>query len=46
MVVRAGEYYGTAFKGYCGVTQGYLISPTILDVVVYALVSHWVAVVL
>ena len=42
MVERAGGYYGTAFKGEQGVTQGDPLSPTILNVVVYAVVSHWV----
>ena len=43
MVARAGGYYGTGFKGARGVTHGDPLSPTILNVVVGAVVSHWVA---
>ena len=42
MVARAGGYYGTGFKGAKGVTQGDPLSPTIFNVVVYAVVRHWV----
>ena len=42
MVVRAGGYYGEAFKGSRGVTEGEPLSPTIFNVVVYAVVRHWV----
>ena len=42
MVARAGGYYGTAFRGERGVTQGDLLSPTIFNVVVDAVVRHWV----
>ena len=41
MVVRAGGYYGEAFKGDRGVTQGDLLSPKIFNVVVDAVVRHW-----
>ena len=34
MVARAGKYYGTAFQGKCGVTQGDMLYPTIFIVVV------------
>ena len=34
MVARAGGYYGEAFKGYRGVTQGDPLSPTIFNVVI------------
>ena len=44
MVARAGGYYGETFKGYRGVTQGDPLSPTIFNVVVDAVVSHWVTV--
>ena len=44
MVARAGGYYGAAFKGDQGVTQGDLLSPTIFNVVVDVVVSHWVTV--
>ena len=42
IVARAGGYYGEAFKGAQGVTQGDPLSPTILNVVVDAVVRHWV----
>ena len=42
MVARAGGYYGTAFKGERGMTQGDPLSPTIFNVLVDALVLHWV----
>ena len=42
MVARVGGYYGTAFKGERGVTQGDPLSPTIFNVVVDAVVRHWV----
>ena len=42
MVARAGGYYGTGFKGVRGVTQGDPLSPTIFNVVVDAVVCHWV----
>ena len=42
MVARAGGYYGEAFKGAWGVTKGDLLSPTTFNVVVYAVVRHWV----
>ena len=40
-VARAGRYYGTEFKGERGVTQGDPLSPTIFNVVVDAVVRHW-----
>ena len=42
MVARVGGYYGTDFKGGRGVTQGDPLCPTILNVVVDAVVCHWV----
>ena len=42
MVARVGGYYGTDFKGEIGVTQGDPLSPIICNVVVDAVVSHWV----
>ena len=42
MVAQAGGYYGTAFGGERGVTQGDLLPPTIFNVVVDAIVRHWV----
>ena len=41
MAARAGGYYGAAFKGKRGVTQGDPLSPTIFNVVVDAVVRHW-----
>ena len=41
MVARAGGYYGANFHRERGVTQGDLISPTIFNVVVDAVVCHW-----
>ena len=42
MVARAGGYYGESFKGSRGVTQGDPLSPTIFNVVVDAVVRHWI----
>ena len=42
MVARAAGYYGTAFGGERGITQGNPLSPTIFNVVVDAVVRHWV----
>ena len=42
MVARATGCYGTAFRGERGVTQGNPLSPTIFNVVVDAVVWHWV----
>ena len=42
MVAKAGGYYGTDFGGERGVTQGDPLSPTIFNVVVDAVVRHWV----
>ena len=44
MVARAGGYYGAAFKGSLVVTQGDPLSPTIFNVVVNVVLSHWVTV--
>ena len=41
MAARAGGYYGTAFSGERGVTQGDPLSPTLYNVVVDAVVRHW-----
>ena len=41
-VARAGGYYEEYFKGAQGVTQGDPLSPTIFNVVVDAVVRHWV----
>ena len=42
MVARAVGYFGTGFKGERGVTQGNPLSPTILNVVVDAVVRNCV----
>ena len=42
MVAWEGGYYGTGFKVARGVTQGDPLSPTISNVVVDAVVRHWV----
>ena len=44
MVARTGGYYGAGFKGGRGVTQGDPLSPTIFNVVVDAVVRHWVTI--
>ena len=44
VVARAGSYYGKGFKGGRGVTQGDPLSPTILNVVVDAVVRHWLTI--
>ena len=45
VVARAGQYYGEAFKVFQGVTHGYPLSPTIFNVVLDALVRHWISLV-
>ena len=42
MVAMERGYYGTGFKGERGVKQGDPLSPTIFNVVVDAVVRHWV----
>ena len=42
MVARMGGYYGEAFKGARRVTQGDPLSPIIFNVVVDAVVQHWI----
>ena len=42
MVMRSGGYYRSAFQGFRGVTQGDPMSPTIFNMVAYAVVWHWV----
>ena len=45
MVVKAGGYFIRLFKGYRGVTQGDPLYPTIFNMVVDAIIRHWVTVV-
>ena len=45
MVAKSGGYFGHPFKGYQGVTQGDPMYPTIFNVVVDAVICHWVTVV-
>ena len=45
-MARAGGYYGEAFKGAQGMTQGDPLSPTIFNVVVDAVLRHWVMIML
>ena len=45
MMVCAGSYYGEAFQCFWGVIQGDLLSPTIFNVTVDAVVCHWVSLV-
>ena len=45
MVARAGGYFGLLFKGYCSVTQGDLLYPTLFDVVMDTVIRHSVTVV-
>ena len=40
IVARAGGYYGTAFQGARGVTQGDPLYPTIFNVVVDAMARN------
>ena len=40
MVVKAGGYYGSAFQVSVGVMKGALLSPTIFNVVMDAMVRH------
>ena len=42
MVARDIGYHRHPLKGYRGVTQGYPLSPTIFNVVVDAVIFHWV----
>ena len=44
MVAKVSRYSGRPFKGYQGVTQGDPLSPTIFNVVVDAVICHWLTV--
>ena len=43
--VQPGVYFGNPFYGYCGVTQGGTLSCTIFNVVLDAVLQHWVTMV-
>ena len=45
MVAHAGDYYGAEFQGFWGVTQGDPLSPTILNVVMEAVVRRRISLV-
>ena len=45
LVAKAGGYFGCSFKGYQGVMQGYPLSPKFFNIVVDAVIRHWVTVV-
>ena len=45
MVARYGCYFGSPFKGYRGFTQADPLTTTIFNMVVNAVIRHWVAVV-
>ena len=45
MVAQDGGYCGAPFKSVCGVTQGYPLFTTVFNVVVDAVLQHWVTVV-
>ena len=44
MVAKSSIYFGATFKVQRGMTQGWLLSPTIVNVVVHAVLRHWVTV--
>ena len=46
MVDLTGRYYGATLQGFQWVNQGYLLSPTIFNKVVDAVVCNWVSLVL
>ena len=41
MVARAGGYYRNSFTGSRGVTQGDPLPPTICNMLVEAVIRHW-----
>ena len=45
MVEKSGGYFGPPFQVYGGLTQGYLLSHTVFNVVVYTMIRNWVTVV-
>ena len=45
MVAKAERYFASPFQGYCGLTQGNPLPPPVFDVVVDAVIQHWIMVV-
>ena len=45
MAEKAGRHYGTVFQSHCGITQGEPLSPMICNMVIDAVIQHWVTVV-
>ena len=45
MVAKVGGHYRPVFQIHCGVTQGDSLSPTIFNMVIDAVIRHWVIVV-
>jgi hypothetical protein len=46
VVAKQGGHFGVAFPATRGVTQGDIVSPTIFNIVVDAIVRHWLTLVL
>ena len=42
MVAQAERYYSNPFKVHQGVTQGYPLSPTLFNMIMDAVICHWV----
>ena len=45
MIAKVGGYFGRLFKGCRGITQGDPLFPTIFNVVMDAVICHWVTLV-
>ena len=45
MVDKAGGYHSPSFKMYCGVMQSDPLSPVIFYIAIYAVMHHWVTMV-
>ena len=43
VVARQSGYHGMVFRTSCGVTQGDIISPTLFNIVVDAVVHYWLS---
>ena len=44
MLAKDGGYFGRPFKGYQDFMQGETLSPKIFNVIVDAVIRHWVTV--